>query len=715
MRRRSTCRSLVTELIARPKPGRFVTTALVAIGLVSCLAPRVGAQSRTAPTRVLARILQLEDNRDSGEGELARLLNDERPEVRERAALALGRIGDKKTTPALCDSLRRDKIERIRLMAAFALGELEDPAAIDTLMTVVDTSSEPVVVRARAVEALGKIASLQSADSPLADRISLRVVSGLRAPEATATSAERLMTLLAITALMRLRSPASVAPLAQLLGSHDAEVRAQAANALARLRRPTAAAVPQLLSKTTDPDGVVRANVARALGLTADRNAPDRNPVDALVKLLGDPDDRVRVSAARGLASLGDNRAVTPLVVAGDELLDRFRSNSAPEANVLLEFSTALGALKDEKAVAFLRKLRTRTGAGANPEVEIALARLSRDEFFEPLSDFKSDDWRRVANVAQGLGEIDSDRSRAMLTRLLAEATSGRIGPRSVPVILRALKKVKVDDLTAILLKQLAAEDIGIRAAAAQLLAGDKEDETIKALIVALDRSRTDAGNDARIALVETLSPVKSEETITAIKSFAKDRDYLVRKQVAEALQKSGEKELNAEPVGTGRSLAWYESAIRRGRTGRIAVIETDKGRVTVELFGEDAPLTVENFATLAERGYFNGIAFHRVVPNFVVQGGDPQGDGEGSPGVQIRCEINLRPYVRGAVGMALSGKDTGGSQFFVTHAPQPHLDGGYTVFGQVVSGMEVVDRITRGDVIRRVTIHERGQRKHGS
>jgi cyclophilin family peptidyl-prolyl cis-trans isomerase len=96
------------------------------------------------------------------------------------------------------------------------------------------------------------------------------------------------------------------------------------------------------------------------------------------------------------------------------------------------------------------------------------------------------------------------------------------------------------------------------------------------------------------------------------------------------------------------------------------------------------------------------------VVPNFVIQGGDPRGDGEGGPGRQIRCEINLRPYRRGTLGMALSGKDTGGSQFFLCHSPQPHLDGGYTVFGQVTSGLEVVDRIARGDVIERIEIIER-------
>jgi len=109
----------------------------------------------------------------------------------------------------------------------------------------------------------------------------------------------------------------------------------------------------------------------------------------------------------------------------------------------------------------------------------------------------------------------------------------------------------------------------------------------------------------------------------------------------------------------------------------------------------------------LARSGFFNNLAFHRVVPNFVIQGGDPRGDGNGGPGYQIRCEINELPYERGAVGMALSGKDTGGSQWFVTHSAQPHLDGGYTVFGRVREGMDIVDQIARGDRILSVTITE--------
>ena len=137
------------------------------------------------------------------------------------------------------------------------------------------------------------------------------------------------------------------------------------------------------------------------------------------------------------------------------------------------------------------------------------------------------------------------------------------------------------------------------------------------------------------------------------------------------------------------------------------AYIETDRGTIEIELAILDAPLTVANFIALARKDFFNGIAIHRVVADFVVQDGDPRGDGEGGPGYTIRDEINERPYLRGTVGMALDWEDTGGSQFFITHSPQPHLDGRYTVFGNVVDGMGVVDQIQPWDIVRRVRIRD--------
>src|SRR5262245_21707956 len=139
------------------------------------------------------------------------------------------------------------------------------------------------------------------------------------------------------------------------------------------------------------------------------------------------------------------------------------------------------------------------------------------------------------------------------------------------------------------------------------------------------------------------------------------------------------------------------------------AVITMEKGgEIRIELFPEDAPKTVESFITLSKKGFYNGLTFHRVVPGFVVQGGDPKGDGTGGPGYQLKAEFNKRKHARGTVAMARSQHpDSAGSQFYICFATASHLDGQYTVFGQVVKGMEVVDQIKVGDKMKTVGIEE--------
>jgi len=139
----------------------------------------------------------------------------------------------------------------------------------------------------------------------------------------------------------------------------------------------------------------------------------------------------------------------------------------------------------------------------------------------------------------------------------------------------------------------------------------------------------------------------------------------------------------------------------------QTAVITMEKGgEIVIEFFPEDAPKTVENFVTLAKKGFYDGLAFHRVEPGFVVQGGDPKGDGTGGPGYKIKAEFNKQPHVRGAVAMARSNDpDSAGSQFYITLAPANFLDGKYTVFGKVISGMDVVDKIKKGDKMKSVKI----------
>lgn len=136
------------------------------------------------------------------------------------------------------------------------------------------------------------------------------------------------------------------------------------------------------------------------------------------------------------------------------------------------------------------------------------------------------------------------------------------------------------------------------------------------------------------------------------------------------------------------------------------ASIVTNKGDIELELNERAAPTTVANFVNLAERGFYDGLTFHRVERNFMIQGGDPRGNGTGGPGYQFSGELLLKHTRPGTLSMANSGPGTDGSQFFLTHVPTPHLDGKHSVFGRVTSGMEVVNRIVRGDVIRSITIH---------
>ena len=143
----------------------------------------------------------------------------------------------------------------------------------------------------------------------------------------------------------------------------------------------------------------------------------------------------------------------------------------------------------------------------------------------------------------------------------------------------------------------------------------------------------------------------------------------------------------------------------------RTATIYTDKGNMEVEFFEQDAPNTVDNFCNLAKKGFYNGLKFHRVIPDFVIQGGCPRGDGTGGPGYKIKCELNggNQYHDRGVLSMAHAGRDTGGSQFFICHSRKntAHLDRVHTCFGKVVDGLDVIDDIRAGDLIPKIEVHE--------
>jgi peptidyl-prolyl cis-trans isomerase B (cyclophilin B) len=141
------------------------------------------------------------------------------------------------------------------------------------------------------------------------------------------------------------------------------------------------------------------------------------------------------------------------------------------------------------------------------------------------------------------------------------------------------------------------------------------------------------------------------------------------------------------------------------------ATINTSKGTMKIDLYAEETPITVENFVKLAKEGFYNGLTFHRVIPNFVIQGGCPEGTGVGGPGYTIKCEVDApkQHHDRGVLSMAHAGRDTGGSQFFICHSREntAHLDGNHTCFGIVTEGLDVIDQINAGDLIESIEIED--------
>jgi len=256
-----------------------------------------------------------------------------------------------------------------------------------------------------------------------------------------------------------------------------------------------------------------------------------------------------------------------------------------------------------------------------------------------------------------------------------------------------------------------------VRSLAADALARRPDPADVNRLVAAYRRAEGDPISDARLSAVAALGAIArlgTEARLAVITRFVsvvpRSEDYLVRRIAVHRLPEAAQVWGPAEPVATGRGDGDYRDAVRRyllpalvGGPVPQVTIETDRGTLTARLLPAEAPLTVAAFLELVDRRFFDGHRWHRVVPNFVVQDGDPRGDGWGGPGFVLRDEVNPTRYQAGTMGMALSGPDTGGSQFFITHGPQPHLDGTYTVFGQVIAGGSALAAIAQGDRIRSI------------
>jgi cyclophilin family peptidyl-prolyl cis-trans isomerase len=308
------------------------------------------------------------------------------------------------------------------------------------------------------------------------------------------------------------------------------------------------------------------------------------------------------------------------------------------------------------------------------------------------------------AALATALAELPAETAAPLLEPLVHDADQ-----RVIPTVLGALAKLKTPNAGTIALEMLKADDAVVRGAAAKALGEIKPQGAVEALQSAARFAERDAPYTARAAALEALVAFGRAAAEPSLAAALKDKDWAVRVKAAELLRGlDPSRDLDAEirPAPSRFDHAVYANPLVVAPPVSTHVyVDTDKGTIQIELEVLEAPLTVKAFTDLAREGYFGGVAIHRIVPNFVVQDGDPRGDGEGGPGYTIRDELNERPYLRGTVGMALDWPDTGGSQFFITHSPQPHLDARYTVFGQVLSGMDVVDKLAQGDLIRAVRV----------
>ena len=698
------------------------------------------------PTATLVIIFKAEDERRC-DATLENLLQSPNEKIRVRAALAAGRIGDERAVTPLIELLEKDLSIEVRTMAAFALGEIESLKSANAIVKVLADTKINGHVRARAIEAAGKIAATNIKDGQ-SKILGEAILDALDYEDKRRSKPNTEAIMLGLTAVLRARPEEGEIVTAKFLTYMDARIRADAANTLSRLRAKNAN--EQLRAMLlSDDDANARANAARALGAAEDKAAFEF----LLEAALSDEDSRVRVSAIRSLGSLKDQRAADKLTERGNTLLaDYKKSRSANpfEKSELLEIATTLGRIlektKDEKAVVLLDQL-IKLDNLRSAEFGVARIKISQKKFQEFYTDKpKQDvsDYRQASTLFQLFGEFpDLEKTaensvirtesekflRASLSDISNRAaeTNNKAVIMALPSLIRSYAAFKTADLAGVLNVFLQHEDLFIRAAAAELL-GEQTviKENVEALKTAFVQSleKDKDYNDAQLAILSALVKLDKQQSTESLKLALAAPDYLVRRHAAQLIKQNDlSKDFpNAEAnVGTVKIYnpqtktklgqitnmnADYVRAV--SRKNARAILTTEKGTFTIEFAPEDAPLTVDNYIRLAKSGYFNGLAIHRVVPNFVMQDGDPRGDGNGGPGWQIRCEINLLSYERGAVGMALSGKDTGGSQWFVTHSPQPHLDGGSTIFGRVnETDIKVVDNLVRGDKILSVKIVE--------
>lgn len=667
------------------------------------IVPAPGPRSiTTAEVAALADILRMEDSRDPDLEQLDPYISSPSSLVRSRAARALGAVRAAGAVVPLL-TLLQDRDTSVAATAAFALGQLGDASAVSALAELLEPPGSParVTVAAEAAYALGKIGAEPGR-------------SALRRYLAGADPAMRAQSPIvrsALLAIWRFPLDAQDEPIARWTDHRDPEIRWRAAYALVRRRDPRAVSALQPLLR--DDDARVRALAARGLraGLVDSAGDARNRVLPALLDLLDDPAYIVRINTIGVLGTYSEPASIHALrgLLANGEPHERFAAGESlgrlgPDAGAASAAIAGLAA--DDRQPTALRRVAL-----------AALARIAPDPALRTASGLvESPEWRLRAAAAAVLASSEAP-DAASAGGLLGD-DDGRVAAAALQAVVLAAGD-SLATLRPLLVESLRAEDVGVRVAALGALRQLADPGTLPAILDAYGRAIADPPNDAATAAVAALAALRSatlDPSRALFTRFGRPVDPLVHRLAVEHFGDAAVRAWGpAVPIRTGRSAADYEDIVRRRvvpslqlRDTTTAVVETESGRITVRLLATDAPLTVESFAALAGSGYFDGQEWPRVVPDFVVQGGDPRGDMEGGPGYSIRDEISRHRYGTGTLGMALAGRDTGGSQFFITHSAQPHLDGIYAIFGETVDGLETTRRILPGETILSIRVSQR-------
>jgi cyclophilin family peptidyl-prolyl cis-trans isomerase/HEAT repeat protein len=625
--------------------------------------------------------------------DLIKLLNDTEARVRRRAALAIGRVGLSEGVEPLAKLLSDSEIE-VRQMAAFALGLIGDRAARPALLDALKDSNP--VLQGRAAEALGQIGDRTDGEA-IGAMVQAHIKTGalmgigpddLTHPLSAPTEAVRL----GLYALARLGAYDALAA-AVLVNGQPLSTWWPVAYALQRVGDPRAA--PALMALVNTPGRFTASFAVKGLG--SSKAAQAGSVLRQIVEQRKLPPPVV-IQAVRSLTALGDTGAVPVLM--------KIVADRASDPTLRLEAVNAFGALVTAEHVDLLLDLVSNSMPGIRAAALQALARVDPATVLTALASLDPDrEWSVRVAMANALGTLPSAQGLPRLTVMLQDPD-----PKVIAAVLSAFASSKATGVDKVLLDRLSNPDLAIRIAAANALADLKIAAAAQPLAEAYRRAASEDSYSARAAALGALTRLDPAAARPVLVEALKDRDWAVRVRALALLKEqnvTGQEEA-ARPATADRAVTdpqWQ--AIVNPPFSPRAFIDTDRGTIELELAVIDAPLTVANFIALARKGFFRNNAIHRLVPDFVVQAGDPRGDGEGGPGYSIRDELNELPYLRGTVGMALDWEDTGGSQFFITHSPQPHLDARYTVFGRVVNGMDVVDQLLQWDVIRNVRIRD--------